>query len=187
MGASMSQIRKHVDPLQAPPSVHDYAWQEWSPGVKATLVFVRQGKNVLLIEKKRGLGEGKMNAPGGKCEGDESWEDCASRELTEEVNLEGNHLQRVAILHFLMSDYPDILCHVFMTHDFIGIAEESDEALPFWCNIDDIPYHQMWEDDQYWLPQVLAGEKLKCYFSFIGEKMCTQKTISISSWEDCDL
>ena len=180
----MSQIRIHTDPLQAPPSVDDYTWDQWVPGVKATLVFVKQREKVLLIEKKRGLGKGKVNAPGGKCEAGESWEECASRELTEEVNIKGNNLQRVAVLHFLMSDYPDILCHVFMTHDFMGTAEESDEAFPFWCHVDDIPYDQMWEDDQYWLPRVLAGEKVKCYFSLKGEKLCSQKIVSISSWEN---
>ena len=29
----------------------------------------------------------------------------------------------------------------------------------------------MWEDDQYWLPQVLNGESVDGYFQFSGERL----------------
>ena len=44
--------------------------------------------DVLLIEKRRGLGEGWYNGPGGKCEAGETPRECAARETREEVGLE---------------------------------------------------------------------------------------------------
>ena len=39
---------------------------DWRPVHQATLLFVINDGNVLLIRKKRGLGAGKINGPGGK-------------------------------------------------------------------------------------------------------------------------
>jgi 8-oxo-dGTP pyrophosphatase MutT (NUDIX family) len=47
-------------------NVCDIDWNTWEPSDIATLVFVFQSDQVLLIRKKRGLGAGKINAPGGK-------------------------------------------------------------------------------------------------------------------------
>ena len=41
-------------------------WPNWEPELHATLMFVRQGSRVLLIEKLTGIGMGKINGPGGK-------------------------------------------------------------------------------------------------------------------------
>ena len=45
---------------------HEIDWQSWRPQIRATLVFVVNNGQVLLIRKKRGLGAGKINGPGGK-------------------------------------------------------------------------------------------------------------------------
>src|SRR4051794_35353585 len=43
-------------------------WAAWVPRERAVLCFIVCGGRVLLIHKKRGLGAGKVNAPGGKIE-----------------------------------------------------------------------------------------------------------------------
>ena len=58
-------------------------WSSWTPTHKATLVFVFREKEVLLIRKKRGLGEGKINAPGGKVDPGETWEETGLRDTRE--------------------------------------------------------------------------------------------------------
>ena len=65
--------------------VSDIDWDTWQPEEVATLMFIIQGDSVLLIRKKRGLGAGKINGPGGKVEGDETPLDCAIRETEEEL------------------------------------------------------------------------------------------------------
>ena len=51
-------------------------WTQWVAPIQATLVFLIQDNQVLLIHKKTGLGQGKVNAPGGKREGSESFLEC---------------------------------------------------------------------------------------------------------------
>ena len=57
-------------------------------------------------------------------------------------------------------------CHLFLTTEWQGEPSESDEMKPMWYDQNDIPYAEMFGDDPYWLPQVLAGEKVKCFFKF---------------------
>ena len=45
-------------------SLSDLDWDNWEARDPATLVFVFQGDEVLLINKKTGLGKGKVNAQG---------------------------------------------------------------------------------------------------------------------------
>ncbi|MEA3273570.1 MAG: hypothetical protein U9Q72_03200 [Patescibacteria group bacterium] len=48
---------------------------------------------------------------------------------------------------------------------------------PKWFSIKDIPFDQMWDDDKYWLPHVLAGKKLKGKFIFGKEDKVTDKVL----------
>ena len=56
-------------PTLAPPiprTVTEIDWTTWDAVDPATLLFVVRDGQVLLIRKKRGLGAGKVNAPGGR-------------------------------------------------------------------------------------------------------------------------
>lgn len=132
-------------------------------------MFVIRDGEVLLIEKKRGLGAGKINGPGGKIDPGETPLQCAVRETEEELCIRVKHPRKLGELHFAMSDVPDILCHVFVAHDFDGRPEETVEAVPLWCRIGNIPYDRMWSDDRYWLPLMLEGRRFLGRFVFSGE------------------
>ena len=62
-------------------------WASWRAEIHATLLFIVRDGEILLIEKKRGLGAGKINGPGGKIDPGESALTCGKRELAEEVGL----------------------------------------------------------------------------------------------------
>lgn len=49
---------------------------QWTPDILATLMFVVQKGRILLIRKKRGIGAGKVNGPGGKFEPGETALQC---------------------------------------------------------------------------------------------------------------
>jgi len=134
-------------------------------------MFVVKDGKVLLIEKKRGIGAGKINGPGGKIDPGETALECAIRETREEVCIEVINPVKLGELHFAMSDIPDIHCHVYFSYDYTGEPAETEEAVPFWCSVDEIPYEKMWEDDRYWLPQALKGEAFDGKFSFEGESI----------------
>ena len=49
-------------------------WTCWQGVIHATLMFIVKDGRILLIEKKRGLGAGKINGPGGKIDPGEELE-----------------------------------------------------------------------------------------------------------------
>ena len=57
-------------------------WKNWIPRERANLCFIVKGGRVLLIRKKRGLGAGKVNGPGGKIEPGETSMESAIREVS---------------------------------------------------------------------------------------------------------
>lgn len=126
--------------------------------------LIRNGK-LLLIRKKRGLGAGKLNAPGGRVE-DESPEESAIREVREEVGVEVNSLQFRGIHEFVNNGKLALLCYVFVSEDFEGEPKETEEAEPLWFALEKIPYEEMWEDDALWLPKVLSGKTVFGRFEF---------------------
>jgi 8-oxo-dGTP diphosphatase len=156
----------------------DY-WKTWEPRERATLCFLIQDGQILLIRKKRGLGAGKINGPGGRIEPGEEPHECAVRETSEEVGLTPLNVQSRGELHFQFADGYSLHCAVFVAHEFIGDLLETDEALPIWTPLDSIPYDEMWADDIHWLPGVIAGGTFRGYFHFDGEKMLSKHLL----WE----
>jgi 8-oxo-dGTP diphosphatase len=156
----------------------DY-WKTWEPRERATLCFLIQDGQILLIRKKRGLGAGKINGPGGRIEPGEEPHECAVRETSEEVGLTPRNVQNRGELHFQFADGYSLHCAVFVAHEFTGELIETDEALPIWTPLDSIPYDEMWADDIHWLPGVIAGGTFRGYFHFDGEKMLSKHLL----WE----
>ena len=62
--------------------VSDIDWKDWKPEELSTIMFVVEENRVLLIHKKRGLGAGKINGPGGKIEKGETPMQCAIRAVS---------------------------------------------------------------------------------------------------------
>ena len=59
-----------------------------------------------------------------------------------------------------------MIVYTFVAYNFTGILAETEEMAPRWFAIQDIPYQNMWESDQYWLPHVLAGKFINAEFKF---------------------
>lgn len=152
-------------------------WTNWIPRERANLCFIVKDGRVLLIRKKRGLGAGKINGPGGKLELGETAMVAAIRETQEEIGVTPLHLEDRGVLHFQFADGYSLHCVVFVARDFVGELIETDEATPMWFPLDAIPLHEMWEDDQYWLPQVLGGAAFDAWFVFDGEKMLEKRVV----------
>lgn len=146
-------------------------WTEWIPRDRANLCFILKNGRVLLIRKKRGLGAGKINAPGGKLEPGETPVEAAVRETREEVGLTPLGLEERGFLRFQFTDGYSLSCTVFVARDCEGTPVETEEAAPFWVPVEGVPYAEMWADDAEWLPGVLAGGTFSGSFVFEGEKM----------------
>lgn len=151
--------------------VADIDWQAWEAVDRATLVFVLRGDEILLIDKKRGLGHGKVNGPGGKVDAAETVEECAIRECHEELGIEVRNLQQLGEHKFQFTNGYSIHCWVYRTTEFSGVATETDEATPLWTRIDSIPYRRMWEDDHIWLPLIIDGRAFSARWIFDDDSM----------------
>lgn len=143
----------------------------------ATLcLLVKENGDVLLGMKKKGFGAGKFNGFGGKVELGEDVTAATVRELWEEssVRVEKNDLIKHAVLKFLFPEAPkdknwNQIVHVFVARKWDGVPVESDEMNPAWFSRKDIPFHNMWADDEHWLPHVLDGKQVEGTFVFDKE------------------
>ena len=146
-------------------------WSDWIPDDRATLIFVIRDGEILLIRKKRGLGAGKINGPGGRIEPGETALACAVREVEEELRVTPTGVQRRGELCFQFLDGYGIHVVVFSADGCDRVARETEEAVPLWTQLGEIPYDEMWEDDRIWLPLLLAGETFSGRFVFDGDAM----------------
>ena len=151
--------------------IREVDWETWTAGMHATLLFVKQGEQVLLIEKQRGIGAGKINGPGGKIDPGETPLQCAVREVKEELLITVTDPVKMGELFFDMNSMPNIHCHVYMGTKFEGTPSSTEEAIPLWTAIEEIPFDKMWEDDKYWLTEMLAGQKFVGRFIFDQERL----------------
>jgi 8-oxo-dGTP diphosphatase len=161
--------------IENPDTVQDVDWDAWEPQETAVITYIFKDDKVLLINKKTGLGKGKVNAPGGRVEPAEMPNEAAVREVQEETGLTPLNVREVGQLSFIFKDGYSLKGIVFFANDCTGDMIETDEADPFWQLVDQIPYDKMWEDDALWLPLAISGKYIKGHFIFDGDKMLSQE------------
>ena len=138
----------------------DLDWTRWQADERATLCFVIRGGEILLIRKKRGLGAGKINGPGGRLEAGETPLECAIRETQEELCVTPTGVELAGELRFQFTDGYSLHGIVFRASGCIGEATETDEAVPLWTPVGGVPFDEMWADDVLWFPHLFA----ECHF-----------------------
>lgn len=163
-------------------SVEEVDWDRWIFTEDAVLNFIQKDDKVLLIHKKRGLGKGKVNAPGGRIDPGESAKDAAIRECVEEVGLEPSNLVQVGELNFIFTNGYSLRGLVYFSSHFTGEMVETEEANPFWCSISEIPFEKMWADDIEWLPMVLKGKTFIGQFIFDDDRMLSLDVKETGRW-----
>jgi 8-oxo-dGTP diphosphatase len=130
-------------------------------------------REVLLGRKKTGFGTGKIVGLGGHVEPGETPLEATVREVAEEsgIRLDPADIREAADITFQFPTKPewDMQVTVFTTDRFTGEAQESDEIAPRWYPLDDLPVQDMWDDNQYWLTQVLDGPHLTAQFTFAAD------------------
>ncbi len=156
---------------------------------EATLVLLVKGdppREILLGLKKAGFAAGKWTGFGGKIEPGESPIGAAARELYEEVSIRADaaDLNPAAYLDFVFPACPewDQIVHVFMARRWAGEPVESAEMRPRWFEIGRLPKAEMWQDDQHWLPLVLAGQRVRGKFVFAADNASIANFV-IEDWK----
>lgn len=149
----------------------DIDWPSWRPTDHATLVFVMEGERVLLIRKKRGLGAGKINGPGGRVDPGESPLAAARREVEEELEITPLGMSMRGEHRFQFIDGYSIHVFVYAAESYRGEPTETAEAVPLWTPVDAVPYDEMWEDDRIWLPLLFERRRFAGRYLFDGDRM----------------
>jgi ADP-ribose pyrophosphatase YjhB (NUDIX family) len=129
-------------------------------------IFCR-GPLVLLGMKLRGFGVGFWNGPGGKFEPakDRNVEESFDREALEEAVLTVKRKEKVGYIEFEFVNKPGkvLETHIFRVLEYEGEPQDGEEMRWQWFGEaeKEIPYQQLWPADEYWLPPVLAGKKIR--------------------------
>lgn len=144
--------------------------KETHPDIRRTLLFLRSGDQILLALKKRGFGMGRWNGAGGKLEPGETIEQALVRESVEEIGVTPTNWTAVGQLDFVQdaetADPWHMFVYAYIADAWEGEPTESEEMMPKWFHVEDIPYQDMWGDDEFWLPYVLDGKKVVGEFTF---------------------
>lgn len=131
------------------------------------------GRQVLLGHKKTGLGTGKIVGLGGHVEECESPAEAAAREVKEEagIHVVPGALLEMAHVTFLFPACPrwDMVVSVFTSAEWSGEAVETTEIDPEWFPVTGLPLDGMWDDARYWLPRILAGERVRATFTYADD------------------
>ena len=161
------------EPVVVPDTVDEVDWDSWQFSEQAVICYIKdtEKKQVLLINKKTGLGAGKVNAPGGRIEPGEMPLEAVIRECQEEVGLTPHNPELVGDLFFIFKNGHSLRGFVYTAESWEGDMVETDEAEPFWCERGRIPYDKMWADDTLWLEHALNGKRISGRFIFDDDDM----------------
>jgi mutator protein MutT len=128
---------------------------------------------------------GRWNGVGGKVEEGETLEQAVVREAKEEINVNARNVWKVAELTFTFPHNPSFnqVVHTYFATEWDGEPQESEEMKPEWYRPQAIPFSDMWADDIYWLPRVIAGELVKGNIVFAeGDKVAEQDIEQVSGF-----
>ncbi len=97
--------------------------------------------------------------------------ECAIRELEEELCITPVDPYYAGHNQFQFTDGYSMDLHAHVAFDFKGNPSETEEAIPNWFPLDQIPYEKMWDDEKLWLPLVLKRKNVKGRYLYHGEKV----------------
>jgi 8-oxo-dGTP pyrophosphatase MutT (NUDIX family) len=160
---------------------------EAEPKICTLLFLLREGE-ICLAMKKRGFGANRYNGVGGKIDPGETIEQAMVRECQEEIEVTPLTWEKIAYHDFTGQNDDGtkwkMLVHAFISYAWEGEPVETEEMAPQWFNIDKIPYNNMWQDDEFWLPQVIEGKKVTGTYTFDAQdNMLTHDVREVTNFD----
>lgn len=121
---------------------------------QTTLCYLeRDGKYLMLhrVKKQNDPSHDKWIGVGGKCEADESPDECMIREVEEETGYRISRWQYRGIVTFVSDLWPSEYMHLFVSSQWKGEEHPCDEGELQWIDKNQIFGLQLWEGDKIFL------------------------------------
>lgn len=132
---------------------------------------------VLREQSSWNFGLNLISLPGGRVGNDPGLEDETSeeafiREVREETGIEVRSYKKGGVVKFIFSHKPDWnqSVDIFIANEWKGELIEGEDTRPMVVDENNIPFEQMWDDNSYWIPKVLAGEEVNATFLIDEDK-----------------
>ena len=74
-------------------------------------------------------------------------------------------------MFFQFADGLSIHCTVFRAEGWSGEPSETEEANPFWCSLNQLPFDRMWEDDATWFDYLVEKKYFTGSYIFDEDRM----------------
>lgn len=164
--------------------------EKFPPLTRAVVGYLVTNDRVILGLRKKvswGLGENLISGIGGKVGDEEAFkgesdEEALVRELREEVGVTLISYEKVGEITFLFPHKPKWSSSVaaYLITQWQGEPQETEPIKPESFFKSSLPTEQMWDDNQYWVPLILEGKKVRAVFEY-GEdnKTVVNSTIDI--------
>jgi len=147
-------------------------WLEHEPDyTEAVVGFLLREDEVLLGLRKKvsnDLGKNNYAGIGGKLEQGEDLDGCLRREIEEEIGVQATEYRSTGNVRFINPHNPkwNMRVEIYVITDWEGEPIETEVIKPVWFSREDIPYANMFRDNQFWLPKVLEGQRVEGVFLF---------------------
>ncbi|MBR0169712.1 MAG: 8-oxo-dGTP diphosphatase [Bacteroidales bacterium] len=126
---------------------------------QTTLCYIDDGTRYLMlhrVKKENDASHGKWIGVGGKCEADESPDECMLREVKEETGLEITRWHYRGIVTFISNTWPNEYMHLFTASEWQGhIDMDCNEGDLAWIAKDKLMDLKLWEGDRIFLRLLL--------------------------------
>lgn len=150
---------------------------------QTTLCYLDDGERYLMlhrVKKENDASHGKWIGVGGKCEADESPDECMLREVKEETGLTVERWQYRGIVTFVSDTWPNEYMHLFTADRWTGgLNPDCDEGDLAWIPKRDLMDVPLWEGDKIFLR--LLMDEAQPFFSLklvYRQDQMTQSTLN---------
>ncbi len=126
---------------------------------QTTLCYIDSGDSYLMlhrVKKANDASHGKWIGVGGKCEADESPDECMLREVKEETGLAITRWHYRGIVTFISDTWPNEYMHLFTAEQWEGNLDlDCNEGDLAWVGKDRLMDLNLWDGDRIFLRLLL--------------------------------
>ena len=129
---------------------------------QTTLCYIEQNDQYLMlhrVKKSHDASHNKWIGIGGKCEADESPDECMVREVKEETGLDVDRWRYCGIVTFISDVWPCEYMHLFTCDAFHGTLTECDEGDLQWVDKTRLFALNLWPGDRIFLHLLMEADR----------------------------